>query len=323
MSTNPQLEEFINQFQQMKLELELLKSNSSNVTVNNLEPRHVSLPEKFNGDRKKFRGFINQIKLLFIINKSRYNSDSLKIATVGTLLTDKALTWYNPMVEKPERYKRELASWETFLALMFSTFGEVDQMRVAANKMRRLTQGSQSASSYAADFRQLAADLDYNESTLIFQFQSGLNNDIKDMLLHFDHPSDLSSCVDMAIRCDNRLYERRQDRREQIPQFNPRTIHRQFAGPQNGLFPHQARQGVSPMPTPEVPKQTPNADYMDIDGLQRGPLSQQERDFRVQNGLCLVCGVKGHYKNQCPKSRRINAMTQLSSVSSTNFPESQ
>ena len=307
----------------MKLDLESLKNTPSNVTVNHPEPRHVALPEKFNGDRKKFRGFINQIKLLFIINESRYLKDALKIATVGTLLTDKALTWYNPMIERPERFKSELASWESFLAIMVSTFGEVDQMRVAANKMRRLTQGSQSASSYAADFRQLAADLDYNESTLILQFQSGLSNEIKDMLLHFDHPSDLASCVDMAIRCDNRLYERRQDRREQIPHFSPRTVPRQFVARQDEASPRQARQGVAPMPAPVAPMQSPNSDYMDIDGLQRGPLSQQEREFRFQNGLCIVCGVKGHFKSQCPKSRRINAMAQTSQATNPNFPGSQ
>ncbi|KAH9270322.1 hypothetical protein BASA83_007663 [Batrachochytrium salamandrivorans] len=32
----------------------------------------------------------------------RYDTDRKKIATLGTLLTDKALAWYNPYIEQPD-----------------------------------------------------------------------------------------------------------------------------------------------------------------------------------------------------------------------------
>ncbi|KAH6566312.1 hypothetical protein BASA62_006763 [Batrachochytrium salamandrivorans] len=43
-----------------------------------LEPR-MALPDKFNGDRKDFRTFINQVGLLFFLNPARYPSGSIKI----------------------------------------------------------------------------------------------------------------------------------------------------------------------------------------------------------------------------------------------------
>ncbi|KAH9248660.1 hypothetical protein BASA81_013639 [Batrachochytrium salamandrivorans] len=42
---------------------------------------------------------------------------------------------------------------------------------------------------------------------------------------------------------------------------------------------------------------------MDIDFVRRGSLSLMERDHRVKQGLCLVCGKAGHRKANCPKSR--------------------
>ncbi|KAH9258758.1 hypothetical protein BASA81_002821 [Batrachochytrium salamandrivorans] len=42
---------------------------------------------------------------------------------------------------------------------------------------------------------------------------------------------------------------------------------------------------------------------MDIDFVRRGPLSSLERENRMKQGLCLVCGEAGHRKANCPKSR--------------------
>ncbi|KAH9247856.1 hypothetical protein BASA81_014539 [Batrachochytrium salamandrivorans] len=68
---------------------------SSNSLPYTKEPR-VCLPDKFDGTRKNFRGFINQLELVFQLQSDRYNTDQKMIATLGTLLTGNALAWYNP-----------------------------------------------------------------------------------------------------------------------------------------------------------------------------------------------------------------------------------
>ncbi|KAH6566515.1 hypothetical protein BASA60_009448 [Batrachochytrium salamandrivorans] len=50
----------------------------------------AALPDKFDGTRRHFRGFINQLELVFQLQDKRYDTDRKKIATLGTLLTDKA-----------------------------------------------------------------------------------------------------------------------------------------------------------------------------------------------------------------------------------------
>ncbi|KAH6571389.1 hypothetical protein BASA50_004149 [Batrachochytrium salamandrivorans] len=76
----------------------------------NIRELKAALPDKFDGTRRHFRGFINQLELVFQLQDKRYNTDRKKIATLGTLLTDKVLSWYNPYIEQPERYSYDLSS---------------------------------------------------------------------------------------------------------------------------------------------------------------------------------------------------------------------
>jgi hypothetical protein len=48
---------------------------------------------------------------------------------------------------------------------------------------------------------------------LIDQFCCGLYDDVQDLLLTFADPSCFSEAITQAIRCDNRLFERRQEKK--------------------------------------------------------------------------------------------------------------
>ncbi|KAH6583195.1 hypothetical protein BASA60_001585 [Batrachochytrium salamandrivorans] len=95
----------------------------------NLHEPKAALPNKFDGSRRNFRGFINQLELVFQLQDQRYDTDRKKIATLGTLLTDKALSWFNPYIEQPEHYAYDLSSWSTFKERMKATFGEINQSK--------------------------------------------------------------------------------------------------------------------------------------------------------------------------------------------------
>jgi hypothetical protein len=88
-------------------------------------------------------------------------------------------------------------------------FGDSDKARTLANKLRRLQQGTRSAIVYASKFRQLACDVNWGEAALIDQFRYGLRDDVQDLLLTLADPSSFNEAITQAIRCDNRLFERR------------------------------------------------------------------------------------------------------------------
>ncbi len=63
------------------------------------EPR-IGLPDKFDGNRSKFRGFTNQIRLIIRMQPLRYPTEETQVGLIGTLLSGTALSFFSPLVGK-------------------------------------------------------------------------------------------------------------------------------------------------------------------------------------------------------------------------------
>ncbi|KAH9248947.1 hypothetical protein BASA81_013347 [Batrachochytrium salamandrivorans] len=118
----------------------------------------------------------------------------------------------------------------------------------------------------------------------------------------------------MAIRIDNRLFERRQEQRlshqrlsSSYSSATPVTSHFRNQQQQSRLF--NPRQSATQnrfnsfinLPSARPIKKSSND--MDIDFVRRGPLSSMEQEHRMKHEPCFVCGEAGHQKATCPKSR--------------------
>ncbi|KAH9250121.1 hypothetical protein BASA81_012076 [Batrachochytrium salamandrivorans] len=184
---------------------------SESAPVSTLEPK-ASLPDKFDGTRKNFRGFINQLELVFQLQASRYDTDRKMIAMLGTLLTGNALSWYNPYLEKPDLFRYDLSTWPRFKEKFRATFGEINQEQVSSPSFVLKTR--KSALLYLC-CRVSTTNCRYRLERCCspISIYHGLSSEIKDALVHFDNPSSVSAAMDMAIRIDNRLFERRQEQR--------------------------------------------------------------------------------------------------------------
>ena len=150
-------------------------------------------------------------------------------------------------------------------------FGDTNNIRTAINKIWRLRQGDHPASAYAADFRLLAADIPWDDQALMEQFRYGLRNGVKDLLLTFpEEPKSLTEAISRAVRCDNRLFERRSERHLQMPRARSEPT---YASVVARPFPRESY-NAPPANTP-----TP----MEIDTTRRrGPLSEEESSDVVQ-----------------------------------------
>lgn len=266
------------------------------------EPR-VSLPEKFDGSRSKFRGFVNQVQLIIALQPQRYPTDESRVGLVGTLLSGQALSWFAPLFEARSPI---LSNFDTFLATFSEAFGEHDKNRWATTKIRALRQGSRSASLYASEFRQLACDINWGEEALVSQFQWGLRDDVKDLLLSFSDPQNLNEAISQAVKCDNRLFQRRQDRRSW-----------------NTLVPQRyAPSEIKAAHATHLPSQGP--EDMQIDAVRFGPLTVQEKKRRLDEGLCLYCGNSGHKAINCDKKHKQRPLkTRSAHVSENEDAQSQ
>jgi len=128
-----------------------------------LEPQ-ISLPEKFDGTRLKFRGFVSQVRLIMQLHPRRYFNDTIRVGFVGTLLTGTATAWFAPILETSSPL---LQDFNAFMAEFEVVFGDSDKAMTLANKLRRLRQGTRSAIVYTSEFRQLACDVNWEEAALI------------------------------------------------------------------------------------------------------------------------------------------------------------
>ena len=256
------------------------------------EPR-VSLPEKFDGTRSKFRGFINQVRLVTMLQPQRYPTEESRVGFVGTLFTGQALSWFAPLFENRSPI---LSNFEAFLQAFAEAFAEHDKARVAASKIYSLRQGSRPASVYASDFRQLAADINWGEEALMCQFHRGLKDNVKDLLLNLSDPRTLDEAISQAVKCDNRLFKRYQDQR----------------------LSNYSRQRL-PTPVLKVTKIYQNIEDKQIDSAYFKPLTLEEKQRRFEEKLCLYCGEPGHRVDGCSKKRK----THTTRIRSTTIQENK
>ena len=140
---------------------------------------------------------------------------SSQVGLVGTLLSGTTLAWFAPLLEQESPL---LNNFEEFISEFKICFGDTDSVRMTIKKIRRLRQGDHPTSFYDSDFHLLAADIPWDDLALMELFGYGLRNDVKDLLQAFpDEPKSLTEAISRAVRCDNKLFERRSERQFQMP----------------------------------------------------------------------------------------------------------
>jgi hypothetical protein len=78
---------------------------------------------------------------------------------------------------------------------------------VARRKFKATKQGNQSAAAYWANFQCIMADLDYNDTMYINQFNDGLHIDVQWQLTQLDmRPTTMVEFANKAIALGNRLF---------------------------------------------------------------------------------------------------------------------
>ena len=235
----------------------------------------LPLPEKYDGKRHLFRQFINSVKLHFSISPGRFVTDVSKTGFVASLLRGPALDWITPYLEQNDAM---LSSWDSFESKFKAMFDDPHRAKTAVSKLTQLRQGRRPVVAYAAEFRRVVMDADFDNNAQVYWFRAGLSDAILDELTHTSAKSMLDDFIAQCVLIDTRLREREVERSR------------------------RSRPTIMPSSSRSSAGSTSDAMVLDSTSTstRRGPLSAEERKRRLENDLCLYCGRAGHRKGACP-----------------------
>ena len=136
-----------------------------------------------------------------------------------------------------------------------------------------------------SEFLRLKSPLAWRTDAPFFgYFYDGLKEEIKDEISKVERPAIFMDYVKMASRIDQRLYERKMEKQNKYSSYQqPSFVKHHYNHPTS-----------SSQSTP-----------MELDKLKK--LTQEEKQHRFNNKLCLYCGEAGHIVRSCPKKEKISS----------------
>jgi 5-methylcytosine-specific restriction endonuclease McrA len=257
-----------------------LQPSVSSQALSIARSKTLQRPPEFDGkDRRACETFLSHIKLYLGSNAVLYPTDRDKVMFASSYLRDAAFKWFEPLLKSDDT--TILDNFQNFQDELIRNLGDPDRLRSLTRELQTLKQTG-SAAAYSSRFCQVSAYLNWNDDALRDQFYSGLKSEVKDALAYSNVDwTSFKELSHLAIRLDNRLFERKSDRftgTKPAPNYTPRV------------------------PAPSFRASDPGA--MDIDATKSRkfqPLTDAERKRRRDNKLCMYCGDPGHFAGQCPK----------------------
>ena len=297
----------------------LVVHNQTKALFDGMKP-HIPLPEKFDGSRDKAILFISQMETVFHFNPSFFSDDNNKIRIILLNTKDNASSFARNLLAKPT--SKEMTDYTAFKKHFFLYFSDPNAEANAAQRIERLHQGNWSVSRYATEFRAVASLLsDWGDAALIHHFRKNLNPQLQSSIgQRQDVPKILDKFIEMVIGVDTQAetslnYQKSYSSMPNSQHFNPQGKKKRRSS--NATSPAVAQIPFLPQP---VQPAFPN-DPMQVDGRRRGPLTQQEKEYRRSHNLCTYCGSSQH-KFPCPllaaKNRSSKAVSFAPAASSSS-----
>jgi len=248
------------------------------------EPK-VNKPAAFSGKLSEYSTFISQCLLIFSMCPISYAKDEQKVLFVISYLAGTPRGWARSILEDPNHpYRNDFAEFKKALDAMYA---DRNLKQRALDKLGHLEQ-TKSVASYSAEFQNIIAPLDLDDSSKQSMFYRGLSTGIKKSLIYFDPPENFTKLLEQCISIDQRQFALRQEEKQSEKPSKPRF---KSSNSNNSTKPGEPNHSQS-VSTQKKPPSGPHDSVPD-----------DEKNRRRENNLCFRCGSPHHRIGGCPLSK--------------------
>jgi hypothetical protein len=259
----------------------------------------LDLPPEFDGKVSEYAAFIGHCEFYFDNKPSVFaRNDGNKVSFAISRLRGRASTWAHT-VRREAPHTPMFSSWAIFRTELDALFEDpfyIEQVRRDLGALRQ----TGSARTFSAEFKTLAAILHLSPEEKVFQYREKLKGPVQTQLAGALSPLDtFESIVYKAINIDQALFTVERAAKKAAKSQNPPPP------PSSASRPQQSRSNA-PSSHPGSSRGSGNSRPPAAHGgpprtsssIPYAPLSESEKQYREDNGLCRFCGGP-HYKKDC------------------------
>jgi hypothetical protein len=285
-----------------------------------IKPPKLQNPTSYDGTRntRLIDDYLYDVRQHILNDPLNFVREDTKIRFAASFLKGLARTWFRTLDDDDSL--RPWTTFEDFKDALKKEFSELDALEYWRKRWENLQQRS-SITAYLADFKTIVLHLDVTEEDKYHTFKKGLRSNVLDQMALQPRPETFEELVTLANQVDQRIFEHQHGKgpsnnKTKVQTFN--TFQRKTVNPgfNRGASSTVATSTTGstyapwrPSPKASYPNNqpvgqsrwfTPADDCMQLDVIQKGPISDKQRDYRRRNNLCLYCGMAGHLAKDCP-----------------------